>query len=210
MTAQLSDYIKLGEIEYQILETTDYNMFRPESLGLKPTHRSTICWRGFWCGYEIRDDELLLSELNINNEGDVYPVINGIEALPPSTIKRVFNGGKVITDYSNFGHHKYENLMMPVCFSGKLLLGAERMKNWGNSGGIDKYWKYKVLKTMDFQDGKIVNVSDESEFGKRIYQTIVDNCTSKGCVDFFEEGRLEEMAESFEEKPWYILRKWRD
>ena len=60
MTAQIGDKYKYQKQEFTIVALSSRMLFDPKDFGLEPNSRSTACWRGYWCEYDITDEELLL------------------------------------------------------------------------------------------------------------------------------------------------------
>ena len=114
MTGQIPDTVDLDETVYSITAVGGAGLFVAEEHGFESRALSSACWRGFICTYAVRDDRLLLDELQLGLEPD-HPTVT-LHGRKPRTLGR---------RHRYHGSVVYRRLAMPVPFTGRLLLGAE-------------------------------------------------------------------------------------
>lgn len=207
MSGQIPDFCKLDNEIYAIVGKTDWFAFNPNVFGLTPGRSSTAIGKGYWCGYEIRDESLFICQLNICTKDGLYPDIQGIKAIAPGYEELHLLDGNVYKYRENYGCWIYDNLEYPFDFTGKYLIGTNRLQGakYANSGGIDRYWKYRKLLSLEFCEGKVIKIDDVSDIGKKVWHCIEDNRNGVDDGDFFNEAKLEEQAEEWlENPPWWI------
>jgi len=210
MTAQKSDFCKYDNEIYQIIGKTDWFAFNPSVFGLTPGRCSTAVGKGYWCGYEIKDLSLFISQINICTEDGMYPNVREVKAIDPGYEEYQLSDGRVHKVKKNYGCFIYDNLNYPFNFTGKYLIGTDRLHGakYSNPGGIDRYWKYRKLLSIEFSEGNVISVCDVSDVGKRIWKLIEDNRNGIDDGDFLYEFNLEEQAENWiEESHWWIKKK---
>lgn len=162
MTAQIGDYYLYKGTRYSIVAISKEIGFAPSQYGIIPEMKCTLCWKGYWCGYVITDDGLLLENLYTNSQGGHYPTINGINATVPK--RKEHNTYDYIA--ADTHHHKYSGLKIPICFTGKILLGNGSISKYCINMGYQQYWVYKELKEFVFNSGKLVEINDYSQMAE--------------------------------------------
>lgn len=106
MTAQVGDKIRNLDSSLDVLALSKPIGFTPNEFGITPGVRSTACWKGFWCEYEIKDGVFFLKTLYVNAKDDNYPLINGVSPLlEPYPEARMLN---------YMGHHIYRDINAPI------------------------------------------------------------------------------------------------
>ena len=55
MTVQIGDIYNYNEQEYVCIKR-NADVFNPCDYGFEPSWISSVCWRGYWCEYEIKKD----------------------------------------------------------------------------------------------------------------------------------------------------------
>lgn len=204
MSAQLLDQFILQNETYVLLVWSKHPIFSPKDFGIEPRQVSTALCRGHLCTYGFSGTDLLLKELYIRSQNDEYPIISGVVALSPGSSSEILSPS--IATNLRLYHYKDLNLKLP--YTGKILLGRDRVHNAFdvNYGGYDRYWKYRVLKSLTLENGTIVAAEDVSSVGKQIFQMISEN--REGSSDhygFLEEAQLKEKAENWIDTPaWWI------
>ncbi len=157
MTAQITDIYYYKTKQYNLVAMSDKPNFHPKNLGLDVTFKCSACWRGYWCEYEISEDEIFLKKLFVNTADGKYPDINGI---------------KVNKKPDRFlGHRVYEGLSIATKYTGKILLGDGWLFEYGVNAGHPSPWEYKVLKEFVFECGKLTKINDYSSIAKDIRET---------------------------------------
>lgn len=171
MTAQIGDIYKYKRKEFSIVALSNAIQFDPKEYGLEPHARSTACWRGYWCEYNIVDDELLLQNLYIFNADGKYPPLNGIEISPQEyqecTAYSFKNKkGEKVMRPKHMGHRVYKNVNMPIPYTGKILLGDGFMHEYYIHMGFQRGWAYRELVEFVFEDGVLLECNDLSHIAK--------------------------------------------
>ncbi len=80
MTKQIVDQIIYEGERHRPLSISGKGLPHPRDFGLRPGMMSTACWRGFYCEYTVRQDQLWLTHLVVHHDGE-YPPIAGVNAL---------------------------------------------------------------------------------------------------------------------------------
>ena len=213
MTAQIPDYYKFDGEEYNLVASTEKIGFNPKEYGIKPTARCTACWRGYWCGFDILNNMLVLSELYIFNEDDIYPDINGISVSPPEYYEAnvmKFKNGKPVHSKElmrkYMGHRKYENLNLLIDFDGKILMGKDFLREYYIHMGIQPGYAYKKLIELEFKNGVLIGKKDLSKKAKAV-RVSIDSRKKEHCVmdrkDIEEFVRLS-FSDTYEDKAWFL------
>ena len=108
ISQQITDPFVWETEEYVFLRASNvYKLFDPADYGLKPTPPNTACWKGFVVHFLVKNKQLYVEKLKVHCEDGMYPAINGIEA----------------TYYGGF--HEYNELNMPVTYTGKIIIGNQ-------------------------------------------------------------------------------------
>lgn len=206
MTAQIGDIYKYQKKEYTIVALSDANPFDPKDFGLEPHAISTACWRGYWCEYEIENDELLLKNQYLFNSDDKYPPINGVEVSPPEFEEYKCNGGKKVTMKAHFGHRVYRDINMPISYTGKILMGDGFMQEYYIHLGIQRSWAYKKLIELVFEEGILLECNDLSHIAKAQREAMKkqkENSNDPDLDDYLEfaGGRF---SFDYKDKAWWI------
>lgn len=167
MSSQISDYIKYNDCEYSIAAIENEWPFNPEIYGFRPRATSTANYRGYYCRYAIKDDQLLLDTLYIQLEEDETPTFRGIAAQK----------GK----YYKTNHlFEYRDIGFLINYSGGMIIGNEFLQEFYVHMGFQRAHCYKYVKEILFEDGKIIEVMDHSEKMEQVRKSIRDNKTKKG------------------------------
>lgn len=81
MTNQMADRVIYEGQSHRPISIAGKGLPQPHNFGLDPFPISSACWRGFYCEYRIRKDQLWLTHLVSRHTGDQYPIIDGTTAL---------------------------------------------------------------------------------------------------------------------------------
>ena len=153
MTVQLSDHMTWNGKSYTLTSRQPAPLFHPESIGITPRSFGSLCWCGFTASYEIKDKQLYVSSLRIGLDPKNFkspPTINGVAP-------HKFNGGTYL------GHY-YEDIWLPVTYSGKLLLGHQWVGNLGRGHhGYASTVEFEEVQSCVFEKGFLVSATDVSE-----------------------------------------------
>ena len=170
MTTQIGDIYKYNKVQYTCLSVSNRGLFDPREYGLQPSEMITACWRGFWCEYEIANNELILQTLHVHDENDSYPEINGVRITPKESIpgipaKRYVGEEFVPAEIPRFfGHETYENLALAIPYTGMILLASDYVEK----ERLDWTYGYRVLLSLEFDNGKLIDSKDQSELARMV------------------------------------------
>lgn len=148
MTAQISNVFKIEDKEYDLIGISSELDFDPRDFGLKPVAPHTACWRGYYYEANIKDDELVVENLHVNNANDDYPEINGVKAVDKKA------------ESSFFGYYGVD---LPIKFTGKLLLGYGFLRRYYQHMGYQSPHAYQELLMLTFEKGKLIEKEDLSK-----------------------------------------------
>lgn len=195
MTAQIPDEYIYDEKEYSIVAMSEPINFNPKEYGLNPIMLSTDCRRGYQCTYLIKDDNIFLNKLYVSTMGENvdFPSINGIKP-------NVFEAKKD----SGFYHLNYDNINKEIEYTGKILLGSEFDFNYYIHMGYQRAWAYNKLIELTFEQGVLLDISDQSEMAEKLRQQITDNPQAfkeKNIMKFVEDS----FSLDFAAKAWWLL-----
>jgi hypothetical protein len=135
MTAQISDSVHFEEQDYAITGVSGDGLFSPQAHGLEPQMMSTACWRGFVCWYRVENDQLQLQNLwirlehTVENKSEKDPALFGIR---PKFEEREWCAN-------------YENLHVPIAFTGGLLIGRDFIRELYVHMGFHPAWKFREV-----------------------------------------------------------------
>lgn len=204
MTAQRGDIYKHNGKEYTLIALSSSLPFDPKNYALEPHTRSTACYRGYWCTYAIEDEILHLEELYIFNRDGNYPTLNGVdiseeEYTEALVIRNRVKRTELIPKYA--GHRVYKNINLPVSYTGKMLLGKDFIRDYYIHLGFQRYWAYKHLIELVFEDGILVETNDYSDVAKQQRELLkqlesnpnfLDNCDTSSFIKdaYFTKPKL--------------------
>ena len=81
MTQQMTDPFTWNDEEYVFSGADDiYSLFDPEAFRFHPDMISTACYKDFIISFGVRDDRLLIDQLDIYCQDGIYPTIIRAEA----------------------------------------------------------------------------------------------------------------------------------
>jgi len=151
MTAQISDRFLILDHEYSEIAFSEPFAFAPREYGLRPGMHSTACWKGYWCVYQVTEDQILVKDLYIHTSDKHYPDINGV------SVKK--EDGR---DFSYMGFHLYENVNIPVAYTGRILVGKDFKIEHYIHMGLQRPWAYETVLELVFDSGKLNQKIDHS------------------------------------------------
>ncbi len=196
MTAQIGDRFKLNNDEFSIVAINSPLQFIPENYGITPAMRTTACWRGYWCVYNITDTGIYVEDLYINSKDEKYPEISGV--LP------VFDD-KTSERFLYMGHHMYKGLNIKIPYTGKILVGSSFLREYYIHMGFQRPWAYKILKELIFDNGNLIEIIDHSDKAEEIRNKIkldktFDDKLKSDIPKFVEES----FSLDFNTKAWWL------
>lgn len=182
MTAQIEDRFIHRKIRYSLVALTNPIGFDPKEYGLIPKARSSACWCGYFCEYNITKEGLFLQNLYVNTKDQIYPPINGVNVSEKEyheCIAISFKDGKQIQTKSmtenHMGHREYKNVDLPIAYTGKILLGNEFLKKYYVHMGYQRSWAYQELIEFEFDHGKLIKKTDHSDTAAKLRELIDSN-----------------------------------
>lgn len=177
MTAQIGDHYFGNKKEYTAVALSVPMNFKPQNYGLEPQSCCTACWRGYWCEYNITEDGLFLQNFYMNNSKGNYPDLNGVSVSPVSyhevirlDLKRKTEAIAQAEDY--MGHRKYEDIMMRIPYTGRMLVGRKFLSRYYIHMGFHRSWSYEELREFIFENGYLKGTIDHSDMAQKIREEI--------------------------------------
>ena len=167
MTAQIPDKFRYEGKDYDVLSYTGPIAFDPMEHGLYPDSSSTACWRGYWCEYVVKNGRLVMERLLLHNSHGYYPDLDGVSVSPLEyeEVEYMTLGGEIIQKkivQAHMGHRTYE-ANMELDYTGAIVLAADFMPEYYIHMGFQRPWAFKDVKELEFEHGKLVRVTDQSE-----------------------------------------------
>ena len=214
MTAQIGDKYTYENKTFTVVEMSSARLFNPRNFGMEPHSNSSACWRGYWCEYAITDDELLLKNFHMFNRNDDYPPLNGVEVSPPEYLefegpRSNKNGAEKIRILDHCGHRIYRDVNMRIPYTGKILLGADFMREYYVHMGIQSSWAYRQLTELVFVEGLLLESNDLSYIAKAQREAIQDGIRGRrrrdlSMLDYFQiiEDRF-----ASDDRVWWVKKR---
>lgn len=144
-TAQFSDQFHYRGNRYSVIGRVG-KLPTPQDFGMVPEAFSTANWRGFVSEYAIRDGQLYLVKMTVSVSDHKYRPINGVE---PSEEDLALGS-------------TYENVNLPLKFSGKFRLGRDFIEEFYVHMGFQKPSAFREVHDLQFKDGKLIKELDRS------------------------------------------------
>jgi hypothetical protein len=172
MTAQINDVVLYRGREHDLAGISGTGFFDPAEHGLQPHGFSTACWRGFHCTYEVAEQSLFLTRLNIGLSLDDRAALEaggGPRLFGRAPRRYTIRGHSVNVhtgetktswDSSDFLVDGFREL---IPFTGGLLLGAGFISRMYVHMGFHPPYKYRVVHELIFESGRLVEECDRSE-----------------------------------------------
>ena len=169
MTAQISDAVVYRGKPHSIAGINGSGLFDPTEHGIKSVMISTACWRGYHCTYEVADDSLLLTQVNIGLGEEDRALAERGEG------PKLF--GHVPHRYTVHGYREdstgvktsweshdflYDGLRAVVPFTGGLLLADDFIHELYVHMGFHPAWKFREVHELLFEQGRVVKAADRS------------------------------------------------
>lgn len=150
------DTIISDNLVFHILNCESKEIFNPDILGITPIWTDDTVFR---CSsiLEIKEYQLYLKNLIVKAD-IVYPMINGI-------------GPHILYSENEVETVEYRGLMIPIPFSGAVIIGSSFIRNYGFREEISCY-SYMIVRELIFQEGKLVTTIDHSKAMLRIRKNL--------------------------------------
>ncbi len=106
MTQQAKPHLYFHEQEYLIIKISDKyafsDFFKPKDYGFSPFCTDTSCWSGFKCQYSILDNNLFITNVEINESTEFKPLNRPLKVRPKNLILRrsVFSCQNIVLNLS--------------------------------------------------------------------------------------------------------------
>lgn len=170
MTRQIKDYIlfKDNNMEISAIES-ESSLFEITGYGISPNGTSSACWRGHMEQYYIDEcDNLILKDLIVNYPAHEIPIeLHGIKGLPLKRDHRKRDPNSLMKSVGLIaGNTLYENLNIPVCFSGKLIGCDDYIYSGYDNMGFSEPYKYKIVMEFVFEKGICIKINDLSDIAE--------------------------------------------
>ena len=159
MTAQIGDVYRYKGVEYDCLKLSDGRLFYAKEHGFHPSAVDTNCWDGYWCEFEITN-VVKLQTLSIHDKDCRYPPLNGVSITPHSGTLAFVNPEMI--------HEKYENLDMPLDYTGRILLADGFIWQYRINIGLQRPFAYQTLLSVSFEKGVLKEVLDQSWIAEKL------------------------------------------
>lgn len=144
-------------ISFLILKCEKKVIFDPYQLGISPIWSDDTNFK-YSCIFEIKDYQLCLKKLVLTSDR-VYSDIYGVK---PNIIS-VENGVETV---------EYHGLMLPVRFTGAILIGDTLLKNYGKDENEIPCYSYKTVRELIFQEGRLVTTIDHTKAMLRVRKNL--------------------------------------
>jgi hypothetical protein len=154
VTAQVPDEVMWDGRSWTLAGFDGSGLFDPTEHGLEPIMLSTANWRGFVCEYAVVDDRLVLDRLKVGLPDEVAAAAQRGEASQVNGRRPTRRVGIEST---------YEDLALPIPFTGMLTLGDEFIQDLYVHMGYQPAWKYRRVAELRFEAGALVSAEDASE-----------------------------------------------
>lgn len=153
----VKDTIISENLPYLILKCERKEIFDPNQLGISPPIWSDDMNFGYSSIFEIKEYQLYLKNLKLSSDR-VYPIAGGVEP-------------KLLASENGVETVEYDEIMVPVKFTGAVIIGSTFLKSYGAEDEIACY-SYKIVRELIFQEGKVVTSIDHSKAMLRIRRNL--------------------------------------
>ena len=167
MTGQASDKVAYREEKYSLVGISGTGLFDPAAHGIKTLSTNTGCWRGFVCGYVVKENTLRLRKLTCGlDDKEPPPLLWG--RAPQKEIgeyyrrKFVFFGKKIFYS-SETGDYCYSELDALIEYTGGLLIGNSFIETMYVHQGFQKAYRYENVHELTFEKGALIAARDVSD-----------------------------------------------
>ena len=147
MTGQLSNIFLFKGDVYNIAGIEGKGLFVPEDYEIETIPGGTNCWRGFQALYQIKNNKLVLDQLQINVKED------------PKQI----NNQKAKKNKSSSFMYNYNKLDLVMNFTGSVRIAKDFIRELYVHMGHQKTSSYKTVFELHFKKGKLKKEKDISK-----------------------------------------------
>lgn len=153
---EVKDAVIAENMSFSILKCEIKEIFNPDIFGISPIWTDDPNF-GYSSIFEVREYQLYIKSLTIAADR-VYPFINGVEPR----FLYAENGVETV---------EYPEIMVPIKFTGAIVIGSGFLKNYGIGEDIPCY-SYKTVRELIFQEGRLVTTIDHSKAMLRIRKNL--------------------------------------
>ena len=150
------DTIISENMPFLILKCEKKEIFDPDHLGISPIWSDDVNF-GYSSIFAIKEYQLYLKNLILTSDR-VYPIVGGVEP-------------KLLASENGVETVEYDEIMVPVKFTGAVIIGGTFLKNYGPEEEAPCY-SYKTVRELIFQEGKLVTSIDHSKAMLRIRKNL--------------------------------------
>lgn len=162
MTAQISDTVLYQNRLFDIAGIHGSGLFNPLKHDLEPRMLGTSCWRGYYCHYEISDNQLVLNTVHIGLDRQQA------ELAEHGTGPQLFGQ----TPQKGYRGWEYSDLNTLIPFTGGLLIGHHFMQELYVHMGFHPAWKFREVHELTLENGHLLEAVDRSEEMEKIRSQI--------------------------------------
>jgi len=145
VTVQEPDYVYYKRRKYELVSVDSDGLFNPTEHGFDLFAPHTACWRGYIATYAIKNQELLLRNLDCWSN-------------PESTASLV--GGHLPVESTPWGELNFKQLEHQIPYTGYLILGGGEIL--GQFDYFADWTIYELVHECQFQQGRLVKTRDLS------------------------------------------------
>lgn len=170
MTTQIKDSVSYKQSDYGVVGFMGKGLFVPSSQDIEVQAATSDCWRGFFCHYFIRSDQLFLAAVTLGlSKADRRLVKLGRGPSAFGRPIRPADGKEHSWAYGQLGscgfseHYVVAGLEEPMMFSGGLLLGRDFI--WDRHEGTVYHpaFQYSTVVEIAFEQGHVVDTTNHAD-----------------------------------------------
>ena len=154
MTQQIHDYLTVDKHTYLIVGVKGIRYFKPTTYGLRPAVISSACWRGFFCGFQVKTSWLRLDDLYMGHR--VKAREDAAASPPPDLFGVVPRWDRKEECWW------YRRLDHVVPYSGGLLVADGLLRTGYINMGFHPAFKFTTVRELLFKQGRLVETIDHS------------------------------------------------
>lgn len=156
MTKQVSDNLTYNGESYTIIGFSEEDPYYSFDFDVNPVSASTACWRGFYCGYEVKEYRLYFEHYIVNHSNDNKTA----SEEPPAPINEVAAN---LSSSDFIGKWQYSNIDLFIDnYSGGILI-ANNLSKEARSSPIQRLSDYGNMYELIFSFGVLLDSYDMKE-----------------------------------------------
>jgi hypothetical protein len=172
MTAQISDTVRYLGKDCSLAGINGTGLFDPADVGVVAYGWSSACWRGFYCGYEVAEGSLLLSQVHLGLGTDDRAAVEqggGPKLFGRTPRRYTIHGhseelftGEVKTSWES-SDYRVDGLREFIPFTGGLLVGDDFIRELYVHMGFHPAYKFREVHELIFDAGRLTEEYDRSD-----------------------------------------------